>query len=83
MTRGIYERSFILSGFFVGVIALRLGVRRVAMTGALVNSLATILGSFSYDIRHLYLCNTMAGKYSQSPALNACSCVIIEPYTSN
>ncbi|XP_038079323.1 monocarboxylate transporter 13-like [Patiria miniata] len=47
--------------FFVGILASRVGVRWVSMAGAVVMALATISGSFTTDIRQLYVCNAVAG----------------------
>ncbi|XP_033635137.1 monocarboxylate transporter 13-like [Asterias rubens] len=47
--------------FFIGVIASRFGIRRVAMTGALINGSATILGSLTKDMWQLYMCNALSG----------------------
>ncbi|XP_033635514.1 monocarboxylate transporter 13-like [Asterias rubens] len=46
---------------FIGVIASRIGIRRVAVTGALINGSATILGSLTKDMWQLYMCNALSG----------------------
>ncbi|XP_038079321.1 monocarboxylate transporter 13-like [Patiria miniata] len=47
--------------FFVGILSSSVGIRWIAMTGAAVNGLATILGSRTTDIRQLYVCTALSG----------------------
>ena len=51
-----------MKGLFIGVVATRIGIRRVAMTGAVINGSATVLGSLTTGILQLYICNAMSGK---------------------
>ena len=65
-----------MAGFFIGLMASRMGIRRVAMIGAVVNGSATVLGSFTNDILQLYACNALCGKLRKQ---NKC----YWPYVSN
>ena len=60
---GEYLFNSMITGIFVSILESRFGVRPVAMAGATINSLATILGSFTANIRQLYFCTAMSGKF--------------------
>ena len=51
------------TALFSGVLATRLGVRRLTMVGSSINGLATILGSFANNVTQLYLCGALSGNY--------------------
>ncbi|XP_038059946.1 monocarboxylate transporter 13-like [Patiria miniata] len=45
----------------MGVLAPRLGIRRVSMVGGALNGLSTILGSLANELWQLYLCGILSG----------------------